>query len=94
MIQVNVTGGSIPQQEIDAYVHRACTKYPFGTVQSVDIHVDGDYVDLTYRLAPRRFNRIRRITGYLVGDMDSWNDAKAAEERDRVKHAVGGASYG
>lgn len=34
------------------------------------------------------FERIRRITGYLVGTMDKWNDAKAAEEKDRVKHAV------
>lgn len=33
-----------------------------------------------------RFSRIRRITGYLVGDMDRWNDAKKAEEADRVKH--------
>ena len=32
------------------------------------------------------FERIRRITGYLVGTMDKWNDAKKAEERDRVKH--------
>ncbi len=32
------------------------------------------------------FERIRRITGYLVGDMDRWNDAKTAEEADRVKH--------
>ena len=32
------------------------------------------------------FERIRRITGYLVGTMDEWNDAKKAEERDRVKH--------
>ena len=32
------------------------------------------------------FERIRRITGYLVGTMDRWNDAKRAEERDRVKH--------
>lgn len=32
------------------------------------------------------FERIRRITGYLVGDMTKWNDAKKAEERDRVKH--------
>lgn len=32
------------------------------------------------------FSRIRRITGYLVGDMDRWNDAKRAEEADRVKH--------
>ena len=32
------------------------------------------------------FERIRRITGYLVGTMDHWNNAKAAEEKDRVKH--------
>lgn len=36
------------------------------------------------------FERIRRITGYLVGTMDKWNDAKRAEERDRVKHGLGG----
>ena len=35
-----------------------------------------------------KFERIRRITGYLVGTMDRWNDAKRAEERDRVKHGV------
>ena len=48
--------------------------------------MDGDYVDLKYHLAARPFSRIRRITGYLVGDMSHWNNAKAAEERDRVKH--------
>ncbi|ULQ60467.1 hypothetical protein K7I13_03920 [Brucepastera parasyntrophica] len=32
------------------------------------------------------FERIRRITGYLVGTMDKWNDAKKAEEAERVKH--------
>ena len=36
------------------------------------------------------FERIRRITGYLVGTMDKWNDAKRAEERDRVKHGMSG----
>jgi anaerobic ribonucleoside-triphosphate reductase len=35
-----------------------------------------------------KFERIRRITGYLVGTMDRWNDAKRAEENDRVKHGV------
>lgn len=33
------------------------------------------------------FNRIRRITGYLVGDLNRFNDAKASEVRDRVKHS-------
>ena len=48
--------------------------------------MDGDYVDLSYTLQPQKFGRIRRITGYLVGDMDRWNDAKTAEEAVRVKH--------
>lgn len=34
----------------------------------------------------RKFERIRRITGYLVGTLDRWNSAKKAEEHDRVKH--------
>jgi ribonucleoside-triphosphate reductase len=32
--------------------------------------------------------RMRRITGYLTGDLSSWNSAKRAEERDRVKHGM------
>lgn len=35
-----------------------------------------------------RFERIRRITGYLVGTLDRFNDGKRAEEKDRVKHTV------
>ena len=86
MMQVNVTGGTLEPGELEAYVARANEKYPVGTVQALNIHVDGEFVDLEYRLAPRPFSRIRRITGYLVGDMSHWNDAKAAEERDLVKH--------
>lgn len=37
-----------------------------------------------------KFERIRRITGYLVGTLDRFNDAKRAEETDRVKHGMGG----
>lgn len=36
-----------------------------------------------------RFERIRRITGYLVGTLDRFNDAKASEVKDRVKHGFG-----
>ena len=38
-----------------------------------------------------KFERIRRITGYLVGTLDRFNDGKRAEERDRVKHSIGGS---
>lgn len=34
------------------------------------------------------FERIRRITGYLVGTIDRFNNAKRAEEKDRVKHSI------
>ena len=33
-----------------------------------------------------KFQRVRRVTGYLVGTLDRFNDAKRAEEHDRVKH--------
>ena len=36
-----------------------------------------------------RFERIRRITGYLVGTIDRFNDAKASEVKERVKHGLG-----
>ena len=36
-----------------------------------------------------KFERIRRITGYLVGTIDRFNDAKAAEVKERVKHGLG-----
>ena len=35
-----------------------------------------------------KFDRIRRITGYLVGTTDRFNNAKRSEERDRVKHSL------
>ena len=35
-----------------------------------------------------KFDRIRRITGYLVGTLDRFNDAKRAEVQNRVKHTI------
>ena len=35
-----------------------------------------------------KFERIRRITGYLTGDTSKWNEAKQAEVNDRVKHGL------
>ncbi len=84
---VNVTGGTLPQEEINAYIMRAKSKFgrePFG----IDIHVDSDYVDLSYDFGTMPFQRIRRITGYLVGTLDRFNNAKRAEEHDRVKHGI------
>ena len=38
-----------------------------------------------------KFSRIRRITGYLTGTVDRWNDAKKAELSQRVSHKLGQA---
>ena len=84
---VNVTGGALEQQEIDAYIARAKEKFgkePYG----IDIKVDGDFVELSYDFGTQPFHRIRRITGYLVGTLDRFNNGKRAEERDRVKHQI------
>lgn len=40
-----------------------------------------------------KFERTRRITGYLVGTLDRFNNAKRAEEKDRVKHCVGSDAH-
>ena len=84
---ITVTGGELEQAEINAYIQRAKEKYgrePIG----IDIKVDGDYVELSYDFGHQPFQRIRRITGYLVGTLERINDGKRAEEHDRVKHTV------
>ena len=40
-----------------------------------------------------KFERLRRITGYLVGSLERWNSAKQSEEKARVKHNIDGYRY-
>ena len=88
-MNVRVENGILEQKEIDAYVEMARSKYGDKCI-GLKIEVENDEeVTLTYILKNDvPFERIRRITGYLVGTLDKWNDAKRAEERDRVKHEV------
>ena len=79
--------GELPGEELAAYVRRGREKYGRALV-SMDIKPDGEYVDISYHTRKIPFDRIRRITGYLVGTLDKWNDGKRSEERDRVKHAT------
>lgn len=79
------TNVDIPEEEIDAYIDRGLEKMG-ENLRSIEIEIDGDYANLTYSQKSPRFDRIRRITGYLVGTLDRFNDAKRAEEADRVKH--------
>lgn len=85
---VNVKNGTLPQAEIDAYVDYVRRKYNREPL-NMEISLDGDEVELSYDFGTVPFQRIRRITGYLVGTLDRFNNAKRAEEHDRVKHGLG-----
>lgn len=87
-MKVDVIGGHMQQQEIDAYVAHIHSHNPGQELQKLTLELDGDFVNMTYELEPVPFERIRRITGYLVGTMDRWNDAKRAEEHDRIRHGM------
>ena len=89
MIQVNVKGGVMTDAEKEAYIRRARELYPDKRISSMDITLDGDFADITYHWETVPFERIRRITGYLVGTLDRFNNGKRAEEADRVKHGIG-----
>jgi len=72
-------------EEAKKYVEYVEDKYN-RKLANLSIDVVDDFVDLSYQFKTVPFERIRRITGYLVGTMERWNDAKTAEEHDRVKH--------
>ena len=92
-----------PSQNLEAFEQVVRTMHDCGVgYGSINHPVDSDivcgYTGIIGERCPRcgrlerdhgpKFERIRRITGYLVGTMDRWNDAKTAEEHDRVKHSV------
>lgn len=84
---VEVIGGEISAAEKQAYIDHVKAKVGAENVlQKVIIKLDGEYVDLEWHFAPVPFDRIRRITGYLVGTLDRFNDGKRAEVADRVHH--------
>ena len=85
-MKINVTGGNLDKKEIDEYVKYVRNKFPTKVIETLDLNVDGEFVDMKYTFEQVPFERIRRITGYLVGTVDRFNNGKRAEEKDRVKH--------
>lgn len=86
-MKVNVVG-EISEFEKQSYIDKIKEKYPKEIITELTITVDGDYVNIETHFSETPFLRIRRITGYLVGTLDRFNDGKRAEESDRVKHTV------
>ncbi|MBP3855560.1 MAG: hypothetical protein IK990_08130 [Ruminiclostridium sp.] len=88
-VKINTEGGIVSKDEIQTYINRGRELKPGHKLIGLDVTVDGEYVDLAYRYEDRPFERIRRITGYLVGTLDRFNNAKRAEVLDRVTHEIG-----
>ena len=87
-VKITAEGFGPSQEELKNYVDYVRELVPNVDTIQIVLCEDG-CVDLKYTVHDIPFERIRRITGYLTGDLTSWNDAKQSEERDRVKH-VGG----
>ena len=80
-------GVVISDKEKNAYIEHIRKNKPNREIEWVEIVIDEEgFPNLTYSLAPVDFERIRRITGYLVGTTAKWNNGKKAELKDRVKH--------
>lgn len=83
----NIT--DISEEEKNAYVQYIREKYPNDIIDEIIIDFDEEgYANIETHKHSIPFNRIRRITGYLVGTLERFNNGKRAEERDRVKHGV------
>lgn len=90
MCRVNITGGECPQEEINAYIARGQQLYG-REPDAIDVRLDGEYVELAYHYQNQPFDRIRRITGYLVGHARPLQQRQArrgARPREAQHHAA------
>lgn len=77
--------GFIPSADEYYAIKERCIKVGAHRVVA-SLSEDGSEILMECHCKQKGFDRIRRITGYLSGTVDTWNDAKQAEERERVKH--------
>ena len=86
-MKIQVLNGNLNEEKIKGYIDYLENKYPTKEIDTLKLNVDNEYVDMDYTFSENvPFERIRRITGYLVGTVDRFNNAKRAEVNDRVKH--------
>ena len=83
---ITVKGGKMCDEEKRCYADYIREKHPDKIIHNLEITIVGDEVELRFKYDNVPFERIRRITGYLVGTLDRWNNGKRAEEMERVKH--------
>ena len=77
----------ISEKEKQGYIEFIQNKEPNKEIEYINVIIDDEgYANIEYKANPIPFERIRRITGYLTGTTNTWNNAKKAELKDRVKH--------
>lgn len=95
-VEITVNGDdNITDQEIQNYIDKInneiITDYKNQNLSKLNLTVhEDDSISVDYKIFNTKFERIRRITGYLTGTLDSWNNSKKSEEKDRVKHEING----
>ncbi|MBC8016579.1 MAG: hypothetical protein H7X79_12660 [Sporomusaceae bacterium] len=82
-----IVAGAISNEELSMYLSQLQEKQNFKIIKA-SIVVDDEYINVNYKFECVPFERIRRITGYLVGTTARWGNAKRAEEKDRIKHGL------
>ena len=83
--KVTISGFVASPAEYAAIRERAASA---GATSCIARLAGADEIELELHVPHPKFDRIRRITGYLVGTLERFNNAKRAEERARVKHNV------
>ncbi len=87
-MKVNVINGELSQKEIEAYIKYGEEKYREHQIKSLDITIDGEYVDLKFTFSDTDFQHSYRSTDYLVNSMDKLNDAKQMEFSQKEHHTI------
>lgn len=89
-VTIIVHNGTLNDDEAENYVARGRELYGKSLTEIIATldPEDPEMIDLEYKWRTEPFQRLRRITGYLVGTLGRWNNGKKAEERDRVKHST------
>ena len=87
-ITVEVYNTELTEEEIKLYIDRARLARPSAKLLKIALVVDGEDVDITSEYEETPFERIRRITGYLVGRLNRTSPGKEAEIADRTANDI------
>jgi hypothetical protein len=85
-VEIKTDVEDMTEEEVLQYLRAAQSRTSGKIVKMTVKAFENNELDVKYECQKIKFERIRRITGYLVGTLDKWNDAKRAEEKQRVKH--------